>query len=288
MQKHLLSLMQRLRTLASCVLCGMVATWGSPALATEAGLEVGVLPNVSARVLMSQYEPMQNHLSKNLGLPVQVSTAPNWREFYQRMKQGQYQVVVAAGNVARLAEKDLGYKPLLSYEPQVPALFVTRKGVATPPPALLTGQTLAMANPASLVAFEGLRWLEQQGLVSGKQYQALLVRTDDSVGNTILRGEAVAGLMSMGEFRAHAPEVRDQLAVHTKFADVTSFLVIVSPTLDPALVERLKKLLLGFDGQVDDARLFFERSGFKAIVPLNPVAMKNLDAYVDSTRKQLD
>ena len=153
---------------------------------------------------------------------------------------------------------------------------------------MLLEWALALANPASLVAFEGTRWLEQQGLVAGKQYKTLLVRADDSVGNTILRGEAVAGVMSMGEFRAHAPEVREQLAIHTKFADVTSFLVIVSPTMDPALADRLKKLLLAFDGQVDDARLFFERSGFKAIVPLNPVAMQKLDAYVDSTRKLLN
>ena len=288
MHNHLFALLKRLHMLSSFALWGVVATWGPHAVAADAGLEVGVLPNVSARVLMTQYEPMQNHLGKQLGLPVQVSTAPNWREFYQRMKQGQYQVVVAAGNVARLAEKDLGYKPLVSYEPQVPALFVTRKGVVMPPPALLTGQTLALANPASLVAFEGTRWLEQQGLVAGKQYQTLLVRADDSVGNTILRGEAVAGVMSMGEFKAHAPEVREQLAIHTKFADVTSFLVIVSPNMDPALADRLKKMLLGFDGQVDDARLFFERSGFKAIVPLNPVAMQKLDAYVDSTRKLLN
>lgn len=287
--KHLWqSFIRRVRMGAGVVLGAGMAMAAQIAMAAGPALEIGVLPNVSARVLMTQYEPMQNHLSKALGMPVNVSTAPNWREFYLRLKQGQYQVVVAAGNVARLAEKDLGYKPLVSYEPLVPALFVTRKGISTAPAALLAGQTLALANPASLVAFEGLRWLEQQGLAQGKQFQTLLVRADDSVGNAILRGEAVAGVMSMGEFRAHAPEVRDQLAIHTKFAEVTSFLVVVSPSLDPVLAERLKKLLLGFDGQVDDAKLFFERSGFKAIVPLNPVALQQLDAYVDSTRKLLD
>lgn len=258
-------------------------------VATASGsLEVGVLPNVSARVLMTQYEPLQSHLNKQLGLPVAVSTAPNWREFYQRLKQGQYQVVVVAGNVARLAEKDLGYKPLVSYEPLVPAVFVTKKGVTTPPPALLTGHTLALGNPASLVAFEGARWLDQQGLQPGKHYQTLQVRADDSVGSAIVRGEAAAGIMSMGEFRAHAPEVRDQLSIHTRFAEVTSFVVMASPTLDAAMAERVRKLLLAFDGQVDDARLFFERSGFKAIVPFNPAALQQLDAYVDSTRKLLD
>lgn len=253
-----------------------------------ASLEVGVLPNVSARVLMTQYEPMQSHLHKQLGLPVLVSTAPSWREFYQRLKQGQYQLVVVAGNVARLAEKDLGYKPLVSYEPLVPAVFVTKKGVSTQPSVLMNGQKLALGNPASLVAFEGARWLDQQGLQSGKHYQTLQVRADDSVGSAIIRGEAAAGIMSMGEFRAHAPEVREQLSIHTRFAEVTSFVVMASPTLDAAMAERVRKLLLAFDGQVDDGRLFFERSGFKAIVPFNPSALQQLDAYVDSTRKLLD
>lgn len=288
MKNRLTAVPQSLRWLFTCLLGGLLSVLALPSVAAEPALEMGVLPNMSARVLMTQYEPMQHYLTTNLGVGVQVSTASNWREFYQRLKQGDYQVAVAAGNVARLAEKDLGYVPLVSYEPQVPALLVTRKGVTTPPLKLLTGSTLAMANPASLVVFEGIRWLEQQGLVAGKQFQTLIVRADDSVGNAILRGEAAAGVMSMGEFKAHPLEVRDQLFIHTQFSEVISFLVIANPKLDPAVADKLKKLLLGFDQREKDGRVFFERSGFKGIGPINPVAMLRLDAYLDKTRALLD
>lgn len=273
---------------ALAFLAACLAATPTFAVASTGSLELGVLPNVSARVLMTQYEPMQSHLTKGMGVQVQVSSAPNWRDFYQRLKQGQYQVAVLAGNVARLAEKDLGYQPLASYEPLIPGLLVTRKGVNTPPAALLSGQTLALANPASLVALEGLRWLGQLGLAEGKQFQTVVVRAEDSMGSLILRGEASAGIMSMGELRAHTPEVREQLAIHTQFAQVTSFVVMASPRMEPAQAERLKQLLLSFDSKSEEGRLFFERSGFRAIVPPNTAALLQLDTYVDSTRKLLD
>lgn len=251
-------------------------------------LELGVLPNVSARLLLTQYQPLQSHLSQKVGRPVQVSTAPSWREFYQRAKAGQYDIVVAAGNVARLAEKDLGFRPLVSYEPLVPALFITRKGDTAAAPSVLKNQSLALANPASLVAFEGLRWLRSQGLEAGTHYKTLQVKTDDSVGNTVLRGEAAAGVLSMGEFRAHPAAVREQLTVHTQFAEVASFLVSVNPRMDGRLAEQIRAALLAFDANLEEGRLFFERTGFKGIVPLQPAALSKLDAHVDSTRQLLD
>jgi len=260
----------------------------SPHIAMAQNLELGVLPNVSARLLLTQYQPMQTFLSQRLGRPVVVSTAPSWREFYQRTKAGQYDIVVAAGNVARLAETDLKYRPLLSYEPLVPGLFVTRKGESAAPAVLLKNQSLALANPASLVAFEGMRWLSQQGLEAGTQFNTVQVKGDDSVGSAIVRGMAVAGVMSMGEFRAHPPEIRDQLNIHTRFADVASFLVSVNPKVDATLAEQIKVALLEFGRDGTEGRAFFERTGFTGIVPLQASTLQKLDVHVDNTRKLLD
>lgn len=263
----------------------MISPWAN---AAGNALEVGVLPNVSARVLISQYEPMQSYLTQRLDQTVTVSTAPDWREFYQRVKRGEYQVVIAAANVARLMEVDLGYKPILAYDPKIPALLIAAKGANTNPAALLKGKNIAMANPASLVVFEGVNWLAKLGLESGRDFQMSVVRRDDSVGSAVVRGESAAGILSMGEFRSHPEALREQLMIVTTMAEVASFVVSVGKEMPADKVNQLRAALLTFSQNSEEGKQFFQRSGFRAISPVSERELTALDAYVEKTRKALD
>jgi ABC-type phosphate/phosphonate transport system substrate-binding protein len=49
-------------------------------------INIGVLPNVSARIIATQYEPVQNYLSSKLDRSITVSTAPDWTSFYRNAK----------------------------------------------------------------------------------------------------------------------------------------------------------------------------------------------------------
>jgi phosphonate transport system substrate-binding protein len=60
------------------------------------------LPNISARVLLAQYQPMREYLARAMRRPVQVSTAPNWNAFHQRTLGLEYDVVVTAAHLAQL------------------------------------------------------------------------------------------------------------------------------------------------------------------------------------------
>jgi len=260
----------------------------APALAADKAVEVGVLPNVSARVLMTHYEPMQQYLNRQLPTPVNISTAPDWREFYQRAKRGEYQVVVVAANVARLLERDLGFRSILIYQPRIPALLITRKGDNTELGQLLRGHTVAMANPASLVVFRGLEWLGRAGLNAGDQYQMVQVRRDDSVGNAVLRGESAAGILSMGEFKAHPAAVQEQLSIRATMAEVPSFVVSVAKELSNEQLALWRRHLLAFAESSEEGKEFFRRSGFRGMTPLRERELNELDAFVDKTRQALD
>ena len=65
----------------------------APVSAQPTALEIGVLPNISARVLLTQYEPMRKYLERVLGRPVQISTAPNWKVFQERTLAREYDLV---------------------------------------------------------------------------------------------------------------------------------------------------------------------------------------------------
>lgn len=250
-------------------------------------LEIGVLPNVSARVLLAQYAPLREYLTRELGRAVQVSTGPTWASFHQRTLGGDYDLIVTAANLARLAQLDGGHVPLLSYLPSIRALLVCTTQRPIRQPSELAGQTLVLSNPQSLVALRGMRWLAENGLQRDRDFKTIGTRTDDSVGSVLVRGEATAGMISGGEFRAIPDALRTQLQVVTTFAEVPGFVLLAHPKVPEAEQKSCKSQLMAFATGSEEGRAFFAQTGFSGFQDVAPGLMESLDTYVETTRRLL-
>ena len=266
----------------SC-LAAMPMAWAQGADTT---LSIGVLPNVSARLILGQYQPMRDFFSRELKRSVEIVTAPDFRTFSERTQRGEYHIIVTAPNLGRVAQIDSKWEPLAMYEPRIPALLVAMDSNTDSSPAQLRGKSLAMANPQSLVALAGLEWLNSQGLKNGRDFKTVLTANDDSLGAVLRSGEAPLAIMSMGEFRAKPEAVRKTLRIVTEIAKLPGFLVMANPELTAGDRQRLKSLVLAFPKTEDGAR-FFGLSGFANIREVGEADLKSLDPYLDQTRAGL-
>lgn len=254
---------------------------------STAPLEIGVLPNISARVLLAQYQPMRDYLAREFKRPVQVSTAPNWTAFHQRTLALDYDLIVTAANLARVAQIDRGYVPLLVYAPQIKGMLVFPASRPIKDVSALSGKTLVLSNPQSLVTLRGMQWLAEQGLQRDKDFKTINTPTDDSVGNVVVRGDAAAAMLSGGEFRAIPDAVRAQLQVLSTFAEVPGFVVMASPKLSVDQVRAAKELLQRFATASEEGKAFFASTGFTQIREPAPGTMESMDAFVEATRRVL-
>jgi phosphonate transport system substrate-binding protein len=252
---------------------------------TGAALEIGVLPNISARVLLAQYQPMREYLAREMKRPVQVSTAPNWTAFHQRTLALEYDVVVTAANLARLAQLERGYAPLLSYAPAIKGMVICASGKPIKTVAELRGQTLALSNPQSLITLRGMQWLAENGLLPDKDFKTVNTPTDDSVGSVVVRGDAIAAMLSGGEYRAIPEAVKAQLQVLTTFAEVAGFVVLASPKFSAAEGRAIKDHLQNFAAGSEEGKAFFASSGFTGMREPAVGVMESMDPYVESTRR---
>lgn len=250
-------------------------------------LEIGVLPNISARVLMMQYQPMRDYLERSTGRPVHISTAPNWNAFHSRTLNFEYDVVVTAAHLARVAQIDRGFIPLVSYAPEIKGMIAYAQDRPLPSIAALKGQTLALSNPQSLVTLRGMAWLAEHGLQRGRDFKTINTPTDDSVGAVVDRGDAIAAMLSAGEYRATPEAIKSRIKIWATFAEVPGFVVLASPRLTNAQAQAIKHDLLRFAANSDEGRLFFNSTGFNAMREVAPGLMKSMDPYVDATRAAL-
>lgn len=250
-------------------------------------LELGVLPNISPRVLLAQYEPMRKYLARELQATVQVSTAPGWNAFHARTVALEYDLVVTAAHLARLAQLDKGFVPLVSYAPPIKGLLVVAKARPIAAVSELKGGTLVLSNPQSLVTFRGMNWLDENGLQRDRDFRTISTPTDDSVGSVVLRGDAVAAMISGGEFLAIPEAIRQQLQLLTVFAEVPGFVALASPRLAGPRADALKAHLLAFANGSEEGKAFFASTGFVAMREVAPGLMESMDTYVAATRRML-
>jgi phosphonate transport system substrate-binding protein len=247
---------------------------------------IGVLPNVSARVLFANDQPMREYFERELGQRVEVATAPDFRAFSERLLKGEFQMVVTAPNLGRVAQLDAGWDLMAVYEPRIPALAVAAAENADQSPAQVRGRALALANPQSLVALVALDWLRNQGLQAGTDFKVVVTANDDSLGAVLRSGEAPIAIMSRGELRAKPPEMQARLRVMHEIAQVPGFFVMANPRLDPAARRRLRSLVLGFPA-TEDGKRFFGLSGFTNIREASEADLRFLEPFNDITRRAL-
>jgi phosphonate transport system substrate-binding protein len=261
----------------------MVAS-AAPAAAQTAAFQVGVVPNVSARVIVTTYQPMRAYLERELAQAVEIGTAPDFRSFYQRHVTNTYDLVVSPANLAMVAE-DAGQPAAVAiYEPGIPALLVMVQARPVRDLADLRGKTLALSNPTSLVALRTLGWLAEQGIRPGQDVTLVHARNDDSLGQLLMSGEAPLALMSGGEFRAIRDDLRASLQVYREVMRVPGFFVLPGKaSVDSA---RLARLMTQFPTS-PEGQEFLRLSGFQGIRAITEADRAQVRSVVDETRRLL-
>lgn len=264
----------------------MLTLGSGRAAVQETPFLLGVLPNVSARVILANYQPVRSYFERELKRSVEIVTAADLRTFSEATLRGEYHMIVTAANLGRLAQLDGKWEPVAIYEPAIPALLIAGSDNANSSVEQLRGKTLAVANPQSLVVLRGLQWLREQGLQEGRDFKMLRASNDDSLGSMIRSGEAPMAMMSMGEFRQIDEDVRKSLKIVAEIAKVPGFLVMLNPNLDGAEKRRLQSLVLKLP-QGSDGKKFFALSGFANIREVSRAELESLDPFVAATRAGL-
>ena len=250
-------------------------------------LVIGVLPNIAAAQLAPIYEHMRLYLERGGEAKVRIVIPANFKAFFDAAMKGDYDLAVAAPNLARVAQAEPTMLPLVVYEPRINALFVTTVDSTITSPRDVRERAIAFANPTSLVALYGQQWLRQQGLEPSKDYELKAARTDLGVGRMLLGGDAVAAIMSNGEFRSLPPEESARLKIFDIFARIPNFIVLAHPRLDRDRAARLKAQLKGFIADKDDGVAFGQATGISGMAEPDEAQLRELDAFIPATRRAM-
>jgi phosphonate transport system substrate-binding protein len=281
-----------MKRLFKCVLVAILAfpvfSAFAEDLASAKPLEVGIVPYISARAVIANFEPMRLYLEQSLGRPVRIYTANGFKQFFLNAQKGDYDLVISAAHIARLLQKENKFIPIVKFSPGVHSLFMTKLNSPLKSPRELRGQVIAVPDQLSFAAIVGTSWLSEKGLKAETDYKILEVPSFPSALLAVQKGEAVAAI-SVPPVLAQIPkELRDSLRVLADAGEFLQFIFLTHPRLGSQTSSLLGKELLRFAQETDEGKQFLVGTGFGTIVPALSNDMNSLDKYTSETRRLLN
>lgn len=248
-------------------------------------LRIGLLPTMSTRALITNYQPLRAYLERQLQRPVVLLTAPDFKTFHHDTVAGVYDLAVTAAHLARLAQTEHGMQPLATYRVTNRAILVTAKSRPVSSHQDLRGHNLAIFDPLALVVLQALNWLGERGLKAGRDYRVLDTPSHNSVAHSVLNGESIMGVTAPTGMRQLTPELRERLQVFAELPPISALIWIAHPRIS-GQTERIKSALLRF-ADSPEGNLFFSATGFIGLREVNAVDLEAIDPYAKDVARLL-
>jgi phosphonate transport system substrate-binding protein len=261
--------------------CGLLGS----AVAQQDALRVGIIPYLTPNVLMSLFQPLRQHLEKDLGRPVELYTATDVRSFARRTLKPDFDIVITAAHQARLAQLDGGYQPLARFTGPLHAAVIVARNSPLQQLNDLRGRRIAITDRSILVNIVMTKTLADLKL-SDKDFDFVTVNSQNTGIISVAQGESEAAIIAHFTLDQSPEDQRRAVRVIYRSDALPNVMLLGSSKLDAALTERIRTSLLNLPNNPEGAA-FLEKSRYQGIQKIDETFMKTLDPYLKETRKQL-
>ena len=250
-------------------------------------LEIGLVPSLTARTLLTAFEPMRAYLEHHLKQPVRLSTAANFREFYGRTQKDEFDLLVTPAHFAWLAHREAGYTPLLTYTEQLSGLLIV--GLDSPIRAIadLRGKRLGIADPLAIVTMRGLQVLREQGLRPEVDFSLQATAPHHAAAVAVAQGDLEAAIIGSGPYRIMAGETRARLRVLSELGSVPNAVYLAHKRIPPVRQRELQLLLQTF-GVAADGKQFMAQYHYGGFKPVTAAELKSMEVYAEQAKRLLE
>lgn len=269
-----------------CLAAAMALMGARSARAEDRTLRLGLMPVYGIRALMSRYEPMRAYLSRLLGRPVRIESAPDFQRFLRSLLAGEFEIAVAAAHFARIAQLDAGWVPLAQFEPDHDTLLISRAGEVPKRVNELAGREVAVIDRLAITVMGALNYLERQGMVADKDYKVVEYRNHASVVQSLLSGASAMAVTTTHGLHEIPTDPRARIAVYRDVSDIPAFVILAAPSVAKTDIDKLRPGLLAFPREAEGIE-FMGRNTYTGLHVANETAMRRADPFLKETRRRV-
>ena len=250
----------------------------SPVGAQAQTLVLGVYPFLSASQMMDLQRPLKDLLSRNLQRPVEMVSAPDFPSFVDRTKQGDYDVILTAPHMGRLAQQRDGWIPLVQSGYQMEIILAVPAKSNLYHLAQMRGLRIAVGAVDSLIFQVISEELARHEIHVDHDMTILETRSFSNVVLALERGEADVIATSRRLLEFNTAEQRASLREIFVSVPMPGFLVMAHPRLAEAERDRLRSALLSYKNTPEGVD-YFTRNRLIDFRLVDPKSMARVEPY---------
>ena len=247
---------------------------------SQQSLSLGVFPYVSPGQLVKFHTELKEIFEETLSRKVALVTAPDFKQFVIRTRQADYDFIMTAPHLGRLAEIRDGYRPIVHTMHEVQGIYLTNKTSGIHKLQDLKGKVLTLVGRTAIITQMVEQQLNKLGLYSGKDFTFRFTKTHNNAMFAPLRGESDASVTGTLLWKKiGAGKVGDQMRIIGKTPLSIGFQIMASKTVPHSDFIKLQKALLNFH-KTPQGKAYMIKTGFKYFKKITPQAKKKLDPFV--------
>ena len=240
----------------------------------------GVFPYVSSEKLVNYHRPLKALISQTLGHPVTLVSAPDFATFIENTRRGNYDYILTAPHLARLAEVESGFRRIAYSLHDVLGVYLVRKDSKIENLNDLEGKSIMVAQRLSLLYQITERQLREIGLEDGVNLTILETGTHNNAMGAPLREEADAALIGIRVFSHLNRDQNNQLRVIGKTPSAPGLMLMAHSSEQDDDVARVRDAVTTYADSRAGER-YFARTGSVGFGLIKDSLMRSLDSFID-------
>lgn len=274
------------RFLLWVVLLGLLALAQSVwAQVRDVPLRLGIMPFNSALALIKTHQPLRQHLEARLGRKVEIYTSADYYTFVNELLAGQFDLAIAGPHFGRMAS-ERGWQPLVRYKIDLQPVFVVAQHSPIQSLKELKGRRIGLSSRLSISSIGGAKWLEDQGLQLGSDYQLFERVTHGAAVAAVAVGELDAAITTYTPLKQVPADVQARVRVLPLDIRVPHLMTLAHQRLGAAQIQAVRAALLAFPDTAE-GRAFFSSTGYEGYQPVSAEDIRRLKPYVDLTLRMM-
>ena len=268
--------------LALCA-CLLIATHAGAAEPTP--LKLGIMPFNSTLALLRTHQPVAAHLEQALGRKIQLLSSADYFTHINQLLAGDFDLAITGPHFAIMAAEK-SYRPLFRYAADLRPSFVVPTDSPIKVISDLRGKRLGMPHRLAVISSSTIKWLGEQGLRLGLDYQSIEYGSHGAAIAAVVAGEVDITLSAASAWQQTPESTRGQTRLLATDIRLPHVMTLAHNRLPKEEIERIRQALLSF-GQTAAGQDFFRETGYQGYAEVTPADLAKLRPFIDMTVKMM-
>ncbi len=276
------SIAPHIRSFTRGLLVLLTAFYALSGLAQETSpLRLGIMPFNSALALIKTHQPLRQHLETTLNRKVEIFTSADYYTFVNELLDGSYDIAIAGPHFGSMAS-ERNWAPLVRYQIDLQPVFVVSANSPITKLADLRGKRIGLSSRLSISSIGGAKWLNDQGLKMGTDYQLFERTTHGAAVAAVAVGELDAALTTHTPLKQIPADIQAKVRILPMDVRVPHLMTLANKKLGAKTIEQIRQALQSFPA-TEGGRAFFLSTGYEGYRAIAPKDMADLKPFVALT-----